>query len=81
MAVSIAIAVVALRLWHHPCAGWLLAGYGVSIMAAFIQMSGLRFFEHFNHNDLYHLVQLIAMTLLFRAGLDFGEAMKRSRRP
>lgn len=81
VAVSIAIALVALRLWHHPSTGWLLAGYGVSILAAFVQLSGLRLSEHFNHNDLYHLIQLIAMTLLFRAGLDFGEAMKRPRRP
>lgn len=73
LAISIIIAAIALRRWHHPAAGWLLAGYGVSILAALVQMSGLRLGAHFNHNDFYHLIQLLAMTLLYRAGLDFGE--------
>lgn len=73
LAVSITLAAIALRRWHHPAAGWLLAGYGVSILAALVQASGLRPPGPFNHNDYYHLIQLLAMTLLFRAGLYFGE--------
>ncbi len=73
LAVSIAIAASALRRQHHPAAGWLLAGYGVSILAALVQASGLPPAGPFNHNDYYHLIQLIGMALLFRAGLYFGE--------
>lgn len=76
LVVSTALAAIALRLWHHRAARWLLAGYGVSVLAALVQISGLRLHEHFNHNDIYHLIQLIAMTLLFRAGLDFNIAVK-----
>jgi hypothetical protein len=74
---SAGLAARALRLWHHLAAGWLLAGYGVSILAAAAQMSELQLHEYFNHNDLYHLVQLIAMALLYRAGLGFGIPVRR----
>jgi hypothetical protein len=70
--ISVALAARALRLWRHPAAGWLLAGYALSILAAAAQASGLRLHEHFSHNDLYHLIQLIAMAFLYRAGREFG---------
>jgi len=48
--------------------GWMLAGVGVSFLAGAVQASGLALHEHFNHNDLYHVIQTGAM-LLFYAGL------------
>ena len=39
---------------------WLLAGVAVSVLA------GLALHEHFNHNDLYHVLQTAAMFLLYR---------------
>lgn len=50
-------------------APWLLAGVAVSFAAAGIQASGLTLHRHFNHNDLYHVVQMGAFWLLYKGGL------------
>jgi hypothetical protein len=46
---------------------WILAGVGASVLAAGVQASGFALHRHFNHNDLYHVVQVAAM-ILFYAG-------------
>ena len=56
--------VAALHLWRFN--GWILAGVAVSILAAVVQASGIALHRHFNHNDLYHVVQMAAMVLLYR---------------
>ena len=57
-------AVAALHLWRfNP---WILAGVAVSVAAALVQASGFALHEHFNHNDLYHLIQVAAMLALYR---------------
>ncbi|MFQ5709969.1 MAG: hypothetical protein ACE5HO_21140 [bacterium] len=49
---------------------WLIAGVLASFAAAALQLSTIRLHEFFNHNDLYHVVQIGANYLLFRgAGL------------
>ena len=57
----------ALYLWRFN--GWMLAGVAISIVAGVVQASGLRLHEHFNHNDLYHVIQIAAMLALYR-GLE-----------
>ena len=60
-----ALAIVAgLHLWRFN--GWMLAGVGVSVLAALAQATGLALHRHFNHNDLYHVVQIAAMALFYR---------------
>jgi hypothetical protein len=49
-------------------APWLIGGVIVSFAAAGIQASGLTLHEHFNHNDLYHVVQIGAFWLFYRGG-------------
>ena len=44
---------------------WILAGVGVSVLAAGVQASGFALHRHFNHNDLYHVIQIAAMILLY----------------
>jgi hypothetical protein len=46
--------------------GWMLAGVGMSVLAALAQASGLALHRHFNHNDLYHVIQIAAMLLFYR---------------
>ena len=57
-------AVAALHLWRFN--GWMLAGVGASVAAALAQAGGLALHRHFNHNDLYHVVQIAAMLLFYR---------------
>ena len=47
---------------------WALAGIAVSALAAAVQYHRVTLHAHFNHNDLYHLVQIAAMALFFRGG-------------
>jgi hypothetical protein len=49
-------------------APWILGSIGVSVIAALVQQSGLAMHRHFNHNDLYHLIQIGALWLLYRGG-------------
>lgn len=60
-----ALAIVAvLHLWRFN--GWILAGVGASVAAALAQASGVALHRHFNHNDLYHVIQIAAMALFYR---------------
>jgi uncharacterized protein DUF6962 len=58
-----------LYLWRFN--GWMLAGVALSVLAGLAQASGLRLHEHFNHNDLYHVIQTAAMLAFYR-GLKAG---------
>jgi hypothetical protein len=49
-------------------APWVLASIVVSVLAAAVQQSRLTLHQHFNYNDLYHVIQLIALWLLYRGG-------------
>ena len=66
---SAMLAVAALHLFRvdNPASRWILGGVVVSLAAAGIQAGRVALHEHFNHNDLYHVVQIVAM-LLYYAG-------------
>lgn len=67
---SAMLAVAALHLLRvgNPASRWILGGVLVSLAAAGIQAARVAPHEHFNHNDLYHVVQIVAM-LLYYAGV------------
>ncbi|WP_144401951.1 DUF6962 family protein [Geoalkalibacter subterraneus] len=48
---------------------WITLGVVISLVAAGIQQSGFSLHRHFNHNDLYHVVQMAAFYLLYRGGI------------
>ncbi len=47
-------------------APWLLGGVLVSFLAAVVQVNGIALHDHFNHNDLYHVIQMGGMYLFYR---------------
>lgn len=51
--------------------GWMLAGVGISVLAGLVQAGGFALHAHFNHNDLYHVIQIAAMLAFYR-GLKEG---------
>jgi len=53
----------------RPEAPWLAAGVGVSLVAASVHASGISLHEHFNHNDLFHTIQIPALYLFLRGSL------------
>lgn len=66
---SAMLAVAALHLFRMELfiSRWMLGGVALSLVAAGIQAGRVALHEHFNHNDLYHVVQMVAM-LLYYAG-------------
>ncbi len=47
-------------------APWIVAGVIATLLGAVVQQSGLRLHPHFNHNDLYHVIQIAGLYLLNR---------------
>jgi hypothetical protein len=57
---------IQLRRWRSSAAApWLTGGILVSFIAAGIQRSKYALHSRFNHNDLYHVVQMAAFHLLY----------------
>jgi hypothetical protein len=68
----IALAVLAVIGWARAAAAaapWMAAGVVVSVVAASIQVRKVTPHRRFNHNDLYHVVQIVALYLFYRGGL------------
>ena len=51
-----------------PAAWWLTAGVAVAIVAGPYQWAHLAPHVHFNHNDLFHVVQMASLYLLYPRG-------------
>ena len=63
------------RAWlrgQDATARWVVLGVLVSFLAAGIQAAGIAPHPHFNHNDLYHVVQMAGMWLLFKGACRSG---------
>lgn len=54
-----------------PSTRWVIGSIVVSVIGALVQQSGFALHRHFNHNDLYHVIQLVALWLLYRGGMLF----------
>lgn len=63
--------VVAAVVLRRPWSGRMLAGIGLSVLAALVQQMGWAPARHFNHNDLYHVVQALALMCFYAAGRRF----------
>jgi len=61
---------VAALLRRAPGAGWIVGGIVVSVLAAAIQALGISPHPRFNQNDLYHVVQMGALVLLYRGARE-----------
>jgi hypothetical protein len=47
-------------------APWIVGGVIVTLLGAVIQQSGFSLHRHFNHNDLYHIVEIAGLWLFYR---------------
>lgn len=53
-----------------PARKWVVGSIAVSVVGALVQQARLTIHEYwFDFNDLYHLIQIVALWLLYRAGL------------
>jgi hypothetical protein len=51
-----------------PGMAWLIVGVLVSLVAGMAQARRLALHRHFNHNDLYHVIQMAALYAFYRGG-------------
>jgi hypothetical protein len=45
---------------------YIVIGVLISFIAAGVQLSGLTIHQHFNHNDLYHVIQIISLYYFYK---------------
>ena len=68
---------VGVRLYVRPLDGGgrlMIAGVALSLVAAGVQQSGWAIHPKFNHNDLYHVIQAVAVWLLYRSARATDQA-------
>ncbi|HET9403709.1 MAG TPA: hypothetical protein VFO57_03920 [Burkholderiales bacterium] len=63
--------IAALHLWsllrsRDSASRWILGAVGISVLAGAVQAGGYAPHPHFNHNDLYHVIQIVAMILYYK---------------
>ncbi len=73
------VVILLLQIWQWRArraasAPWVVAGILVSFAASVIQQSGFTLHPHFNHNDLFHVIQMLALWLLYRGGRLLDDA-------
>jgi hypothetical protein len=51
---------------------WMLLGVGLSAVAGWVQQSGWGLTPGFNHNDVFHVIQALALLGFYRAGCRLG---------
>ena len=51
---------------HHKATRWLLLGVVVTLAGFAIQQTNIQLTDNFNHNDIYHLMQIGALYLFFK---------------
>lgn len=47
---------------------WLVVGFGATAVGLTLLVQKVSFHQHFNHNDLYHVVQMVGLYGVYRGG-------------
>lgn len=47
---------------------WLMVGFGATAVGLTLMVQKVSFHQHFNHNDLYHVVQMVGLYGVYRGG-------------
>lgn len=56
---------------------WFFWGILVLAVGAMVQVGGVSPHEHFNHNDLYHVIQMLGFYLFFRGACNMTDRASR----
>jgi hypothetical protein len=77
MAAILAFSVVAARRGNRAFGQWMAGGIAICLLASVVQASHFALHRNFNHNDLYHVIQIGGALLFYRA---FAQASLHSNR-
>lgn len=67
------VKIVTLISVQDPSSIYFIMGVLLAFMGAGIQAKGISFHKHFNHNDLFHVVQMISFIFLYIGVLHFND--------
>jgi len=75
VAMMVTLALAAWANYRHVSGGviWIAAAILVTFAASAVQHSGLSLHRHFNHNDLFHVIQMGAAWLFYRGFREFQD--------
>ena len=59
---------------RRPWRGSIIAAVGLSALAAWVQQSGIGLSQHVNHNDIFHLIQALALIGFYRAATKMSHS-------
>jgi hypothetical protein len=74
----VALHLVLVRRGHAAASRWILAGAAVSVAGGLVQAGGLAPHPHFNHNDLFHVIQVAGVVLFYRGAVLGTDAERAS---
>lgn len=77
MVLLVAIHAAALRR-RDAASPWILAGVAISVLGAAAYATGFSPFGWLNGSDVFHIIQMAAMYLMFRGALAFGVTPRRA---
>ena len=72
--ISMTAWLAAALVYRRPWSVWILTAVGLSALAGLVQQTQWGLSNHFNHNDVYHLIQATALVAFYRAGAWLGRA-------
>jgi uncharacterized protein DUF6962 len=76
--VMAAVLIVCLMHWSNAAARWITAAILISFAASALQMSPIRV-GPLNHNDIYHVVDVVALYCFYRGGMVLSTARSSSQ--
>ena len=66
---AIFVSAIAISRSSPTASAWILAGVALTAFGFWIQRARISLHRHLNNNDLYHVLQLIALICLYRAAV------------
>lgn len=69
MIATLVVCIVRYRIAPRACA-LVISGIAIAALAAAIQASHIDPVAHFNHNDLYHVVQMVSLYVMYRGARE-----------
>jgi hypothetical protein len=69
MLATLVICIVRYRIAPRACA-LIISGIAIAAIAAGVQASHVHLFAHFNHNDLYHVIQMVSLFVMYRGARE-----------
>ena len=62
-----------IKYWKENYSKWIISGVIVAFFGGMFQLIGFDISKIFNHNDIFHIFQIISLYLLYKGGIQFKD--------